>query len=579
MDSNLRKHRSRARPAVAAAIVLTGVLQTLIMGGPARAGNIFDDDWTPPKRAQAPREGPVVPVPPPPDEPNPATPERVAKPPMPPVNPPETVAAPPTNEVRRPIPDKANTARCRKLFKEVFAEQLKDHSVPARRKLAQSLLDEAGKAMVGSPDRFVLLNGAMQAAEEAKSLRMCFAAATLLAKTYEADELAAKAEATAKTFAGPASPALSNVSNVEALMALVDQLVDEDDFATLTPIEAALQRAMPAISDADLKTEAKNQIREVAAIRDARANVAPALDTLKKSPGDPTANLVVGSYLCFDRGRWDKGLPLLAMSKDAPLRDLATAELMQRSNSDETVRLADRWLAVAGKLPAPHRNGATQHAADLYRAARSGLSGLEAMAIEKKLSSIPPGRLRRVDLLRVFDPARNAVKGGWRMEDDSLVCEASQNGRIEFGYQPPEEYDFRITFTSPKDVGAVVQICSCAGRQFSFDVGGWDNQVSALEYVDGTPGVNNKTARRKDRWMVANKSYTAVVKVRKAGVEAYLDGQLVTSLKTDYSDVSVADYWRLPHETTVGVATDHTVVHFDRCEIVEVTGKGKLLSP
>ena len=67
--------------------------------------------------------------------------------------------------VRHSVPDRVSRAKCRKLFEEIYANELKDRSPAARRKLAQTLLDEAGKTAEGSPDRFVLLNGAIQAAE------------------------------------------------------------------------------------------------------------------------------------------------------------------------------------------------------------------------------------------------------------------------------------------------------------------------------------------------------------------------------------------------------------------------------
>ena len=73
-------------------------------------------------------------------------------------------------------------------------------------------------------------------------------------------------------------------------------------------------------------------------------------------------------------------------------------------------------------------------------------------------------------------------------------------------------------------------------------------------------------------------NYTSVVKVRRTGVEAYLDGQLTTSLKTDYADMDVRGPWRLKRRNVIGIGASDQTVRFDAVEIIEVTGKGTKLA-
>lgn len=538
----------------------------------SRGGSIFDDDFTPPKRAD-----------PEPDQPVPTPPETPAIPA--PENPRQPAIKPPGPQVPIPtthhkLPDTVSRATCRKLFEKVYAKELKDRAPAARRKLAQKLLDEAGKAAEGSADRFVLLNGAIKAAEEGQSLRMCFSAAKQLAKEFGVDELAAKTDAATKTFAGASSPALSSVSNVEALMALADQLVAEDAFTTVVPVESALQRAMPGIADADLKAEVKSQIRDVASIREAKEKLAPAIEKLKQSPDDPAANLAAGSYLCFLRGHWDQGLPLLAKSSDAQLKNLAMADLAHPAGADKLSKLGDGWFAEASKLPAPDRSGAMQHAGNLYRSAAADMTGLQRLAIDKRFAQIPPSnRHRHVDLIDLFDPATSVVNGVWRMRDGSLACETGQFARVGFPYEPPEEYDFRISFTAIQQDQTIAQILSCAGHQFEYQVAAWHNTVAGFGLVGGVNAKDNKTSKHKARWLNAGQYYVSLVKVRKTGVEAYLDGQLVTSLKTDYSNVGPDGNWPMPRMNAIGFGALDDAVCFDSAEIVEITGDGKQATP
>jgi len=541
----------------------------LLSATPSRGGSIFDDDQTPATRPQPATQQPALPTAPP------ATPNAT-----PAVPPPAT----PANEVvRHSVPDRASRAKCRKLFEEVYANELKDRSPAARLKLAQTLLDEAGKTAEGSPDRFVLLNGAIQAAEEGESLRMCFTAAKRLAEEYGVDELAAKADAAKKTSAVASPAGLASISNVEALMALADQLLAGDDIAAVTPIESALQRAVASIADADLKTEVKSQIRDVTARREAREKLAPAIEKLRQSPTDPAANLAVGSYVCFQTGNWDQGLPLLAKSSDAKLRGLAAAELAVMAAGKPITQAADGWFDAAPTLAAPYRPGALQHAAALYRSAEPSATGLEKLAIDKRLAQIPPvsrpGRPRHVDLLSLFDPATSVVAGQWQMQDGSLVVQQADFARVAFRYQPPTEYDFRIGYTVLHAGDEIVQICYSGGQQFTYQTGGFGNTLAAFGELHGISDRDNKSANRKDHWLSDGQYYDCMVKVRRTGVEAWLDGQLVSALKTDYSDIGLHDAWRLSRTDVIGLGAQHVAVRFETAEIIEISGEGKLLSP
>ncbi|HET6248412.1 MAG TPA: hypothetical protein VFE47_11990 [Tepidisphaeraceae bacterium] len=544
----------------------------LVQAPATKAGSIFDDDYVPPKRSEPAARPPVPVAPTIPPAPSPETPA----PPV--VRPPDAappVTAPPVPAVHRQIPDRATRTKMRKLFEEVYAKELKDHTAAARRKLAESLLDEAKKNAEGSPDRFVLLTGAIQSAEEGQSLRICFAAAKILSSEYGTDELATEADATSKTGNMSTPAAFATVSNIEAALNLADQLVDENDFATAAQVEAVLQRVIGSVPDADLKSDVRNQIREVAAMREATEKVAPSVAELKQSPDDPAANLAVGSYYCFERGKWAIGLPLLAKSSDPELKKLAANELAGAAGADS---IADGWYEAAPKLSPADDPKALQHAAALYRTALADLTGLRKLAVEKRIAQIPPGRRRRVDLIDLFDPATSVIHGVWRIQDGSLVPQPADGARVDFCYEPPEEYDFQVTFTVETPGDALAQICYASGDQFLYALAGWGNSISGFELLGGVGASENKTAKRKSNWLVRGQRYISVVKVRKSRVEAYLNGQLVTGIDTDYSNFSLYGPFKLAHDNSVGIIAGKDGVRFETAEIIEITGEGKRLS-
>ncbi|MDB5330650.1 MAG: hypothetical protein JWP03_1801, partial [Phycisphaerales bacterium] len=514
MSDRRRLREGVGAHSIALALFLASLASAVFASGPARAGNIFDDDWTPPRRA----ETPAAPVTRPPDAPNPAATEPVAKPPTAPS---ETGASPTPHPspsapgARLPLPDKADTARCRKLFKEVFAEQLKDHSAPARRKLAQSLLDYAAKTKDAPADVFVLLTGAFEAAEDGASLRLSFSAAEKLAEAFDVDELATKIEAATKLWSSPAAPPAS-VANVQMTIDLLDRLASEEDFATAMRVEASLQHVAPRIADVELKSAVQNHAKDLGALREAQSKLNASVEKLKASPDDPLANTVVGGYFCFTRGQWEKGLPFLAKGQEPAIKALAAMELRKPEGAEAAAKIADGWWDAAAKMTGAKRTKTLQHAATLYRGALADLTGLRQIATEKRLAEAPSGdSVHRVDLLDIVDPAVDGVNALWRL-DDGVLSSDQNHSRIEFPYVPPEEYDYRVSFVIVRGNEGIGQICSGAEHQFMWVPGGWGNTISAFEMIHDQRGDgNNPTLKRAKRWLNNGQRITCVVKVRK----------------------------------------------------------------
>jgi hypothetical protein len=97
-----------------------------------------------------------------------------------------------------------------------------------------------------------------------------------------------------------------------------------------------------------------------------------ALRTLKASPNDPTANLIVGRYLCFAKSDWAAGLAHLARGKDPLLKKLAEEDLKAAQlHENALLTLADAWHDAADALPpgqALAQIAMRQRAAHHYRA-------------------------------------------------------------------------------------------------------------------------------------------------------------------------------------------------------------------
>jgi hypothetical protein len=161
------------------------------------------------------------------------------------------------------------------------------------------------------------------------------------------------------------------------------------------------------------------------------------------------------------------------------------------------------------------------------------------------------------------------VRGDWLVVGNALHAN-SYGGvlRMQIPYQPPEEYDFVVTFSQPRLRNGISLIMpNPNGGSFFWAFGYQDGQKFSFH------GTNMKEASL-PKAITANKAYTTVVQVRRDGVKALLDGKVIAEQKTDFRDLNVDHYREIPDTRLLAVACDDpTVFHYVR--LVEITGTGK----
>jgi hypothetical protein len=548
------------------------------------APNIFDDDWTPPKPGSTPvHPAEPAPVKKPGAERAPVKPADETGPRAPADAPAEAPTEAPSEASvakpaagRRAIPGAAELARSRAQMKELFAGRMADRSMPARRALAQALLEAVPRTADNPTDQYVLLGGAIKAAREGASARLCFSAADEMAKLFKVDALPVKAEATLAMPLRADSPVVSSENAREGLE-LLDELIDAEDFGSAAKVAAHLRPSIPA--DSTLAPTLAKRTRELETLRLQRERVVAQLAKLKRSPDDPAANLFVGSYYCFGRGDWATGLALLAKGSDVELRKLAAEDLREAGDDAVAGRLGDAWWKVGERQGEALRAKTWQHAASFYRRELPGATGLRRTLVEKRIANAglgeEPGRVNLFALLA--SAGGNAVKGTPKLENGVLTAGSQKNLLVEFPYVAPDEYDYSVTFRAGPS-GEFLQIQPCpggTGRQFSWRMGAFDNKWSYFEKLEsGTYGRFGD--KMEAQWMAPGERYTCVIKVRRDGVEAFLNDKRMTGFKTDYTGVSLLPGLKLSRTDTLGlqIAPGFEV---EAASVVEVTGQGKVL--
>ena len=148
----------------------------------------------------------------------------------------------------------------------------------------------------------------------------------------------------------------------------------------------------------------------------AYADTQEATATLKEKPDDPEANLALGKYRCFNRGDWDKGLPMLAKGDDGKLKALAEKDIAGAASAKEQAKLADAWWNVS-----------RGRAIYWYEQALPGLAGLEKDRVEKRIGEAGVGNVADDNT-----PAANALRKGLEW----LISQQQSDGHWTFTTGP-----------------------------------------------------------------------------------------------------------------------------------------------
>ncbi|MBI5395018.1 MAG: hypothetical protein HZA91_06940 [Verrucomicrobia bacterium] len=188
-----------------------------------------------------------------------------------------------------------------------------------------------------------------------------------------------------------------------------------------------------------------------------------------------------------------------------------------------------------------------------------------------------PAWLRAVNLMPLIDPAHDTVAGQWTASGGVLTCAPERFARIEIPFEPPEEYDFAITFCRQDGRETVAQFISHRGRPQMWNMACDHSTAFGFDVVAGKPATDNSTTFRPGTPLENGRGYRSVLQVRSDGVRAYLDGRLICHWRTDYRDASVTPRWQLRRPNVLGVGAYQATTTFQRIELLEITGKGRVV--
>ncbi|HZL34540.1 MAG TPA: protein kinase, partial [Tepidisphaeraceae bacterium] len=201
---------------------------------------------------------------------------------------------------------------------------------------------------------------------------------------------------------------------------------------------------------------------------------------------------------------------------------------------------------------------------------------ISAQPASAQIHTPTPATPAPLNLLANLNVAAASVKGNWTLKNGQITSDSSGPAMLEFPAPVPSEYDFRIEFT-PQD--CVEQLLykpsthrgSAKGTAFNWCMG--VGEVCGFESLNGMHVFDNNSPLTRRLPLQLGIRHTSVVKVRKDGVQSFLDGQLIVAWKTDYHDLSRADDWSMRDNDRLGIGTWNKPTVFHKVELIDRTQK------
>ena len=114
---------------------------------------------------------------------------------------------------------------------------------------------------------------------------------------------------------------------------------------------------------------------------------AESLVKYREDPEDLESGAVFGRFLCFIKGDWGAGLPLIAKAGNKEVMEVAQLDLKGAENHVDKVAIADAWWELSRRARGSYRQGAQDRAVYWYDQAYQAMpESLDRIHVKNRLA-------------------------------------------------------------------------------------------------------------------------------------------------------------------------------------------------
>jgi hypothetical protein len=290
-------------------------------------------------------------------------------------------------DLRQPVPNSSKQSPVLREVREHYKAEYANRDAASQLQLARTFRKEAASS--DDPVRqFVLLREARELAVNGGDLDEAFGIIDDMARTFTVDASDMKVTAMAGSLDRARVPPRQLA---DQYLKIADTALTTYDVRMASQAMVLAKRIVYGSHDAAATARVHEVDLRVHEASRQLAPVAAAANYLKDHPDDPRANLTVGRFVCFFRGMWDEGLPLLAKGSDKTLADLAAADLARPEDALAQMQLADRWWNRPDSKETPQKSSHLR-AAWWYEKAIPQLKDQQKILAQQRIAETRPAK-------------------------------------------------------------------------------------------------------------------------------------------------------------------------------------------
>ncbi len=296
-------------------------------------------------------------------------------------------SAPPrdSKRVRLPAPEGAALRKARSLVDELFTKEVAAATTESKKvELANTLMTQARAEQRDMAARDALLDKARALAMDAANSRLAMSAVDELVNQFDTDGAALRLSVLTGTEAAADKPDEKR-EFVEMALGAMDDAIKADQYDVARKLGSLALSMSKTLKDTKMTERVLERGKQFKSLQSGYAEAKSGMETLKTSPDDAAANLIVGRFMCMVKGDWDSGLPRLAKSGDESVQSLATKEIAGPRGAEEQLELADGWHDLADSQTGLKKDNLLAHASYWYERAMPSLSGVQRIKAEKRI--------------------------------------------------------------------------------------------------------------------------------------------------------------------------------------------------
>ena len=216
--------------------------------------------------------------------------------------------------------------------------------------------------------------------------------------------------------------------------------------------------------------------------------------------------------------------------------------------------------AAGGKPDEPAGNSATDPRAVAGNRSNSRDAG------PGKTNSGNTARAPVIDyLLKRIAPDRNAFRGTWHFDGETLVSPATPFARLQVPVTPPESYVLRATVEA-----AAIKDCLALGlvvgdRQVTIVLNGFNNTISGMQLIDRQMIPTNGT--KTGLVLKAGSPNQIVCTVTAGHIEATCNGKQFLNWTGDFNRLLAGPDWEPPNKRQLYLGTNLTSYRISKLEL------------